>query len=110
MLPNRCTDKSIRIFFIEFHDPLVAPERPGELTHQIRIVAFPNNEDLPFNATEPSSGAFASESELMQAAGPTRKGMAETSITMEVYSYEYEGWWYLTKSTVIGILSRSPKP
>jgi len=112
MLPNRRTDNSIRIFFIDFHDPLVTPGQPEELTHQIRVVAFPNNEGLPFNAMESSSGAFASESQLMQAAGPTRNGIAETSITVEVCFYEDEGWWYLRKSTGIGILSRSlsPKP
>jgi len=75
MLPNRCTDNSIRIFFVEFHDPLVAPERPEELTLQIRVVAFRNNAGLPIDATESSGGAFVSESQLMQATELRRKGI-----------------------------------
>jgi hypothetical protein len=35
MLPTGCTKNSIRIILIEFHDPLVTPELPEELTLQI---------------------------------------------------------------------------
>lgn len=48
MLPNGCADNSIRIIFIESHDPLVAPGRPEELTLRYELLlpgttmAFPS--------------------------------------------------------------------